>query len=561
MLQELVIQDFAIIEKLDLSFKQGMTVLSGETGAGKSIIIDAVGLIAGGRASQDFIRTGAKKALLQGMFVLPKHSETAALLEELGIDSVDDTVILQREISFSGHNVCRINGQLVNTTILKKVGETLVDIHGQNEHQSLMNETHHIDLLDEFGQEKQHQLLQDYQESFQKFNTLKKAFEQQQNNEQEWAQRLDMLEFQKNEIASAQLVVDEFEQLETQKNRLSHYQKINQTLQDSYQSLQEGPTNILDQLAATLQKLQQIETLDSEYQEMVDNVQNSYYVLQEVNSDIARHLDNLEWDADKLEMVQQRLELINQLKHKYGQTIADVLAYEQKITTELQQMQNSEATINDLKQNLKQQEQLVVQKAQKLTLARKKLAQQLTKQVKTQLAALYMDKTEFEVKFSANDQLTAKGQDKIGFYIQPNPGESLKPLAKIASGGELSRLMLALKTIFSQNQGITSIIFDEVDTGVSGRVAQAIAEKISTVASFSQVLCITHLPQVAAMADHQYQITKKIIQNRTETTVQKLTDENRIEALAKMLASSEVTDLTRQHAKELLELAKKVKRH
>ncbi|MCP8857828.1 DNA repair protein RecN [Latilactobacillus fuchuensis] len=561
MLQELVIHDFAIIDHLAISFDQGMTVLSGETGAGKSIIIDAVGLLAGGRGSQDFIRTGAKKATLEGLFTMTKNGTTADVLTEFGIEHDDQTVLLQRDIAVNGHNVCRINGRLVNTTTLKRVGETLVDIHGQNEHQELMHPDRHLGLLDEFAHQSIAQTKQAYQVAYQAYRQTQQALKKKQQNEQEWAQRLDMLQFQTNEIDAAQLQAGEETQLIEEKTKLANFQRINQALQASQMILAGEEGNAVDQIAIAMNQMQEIAPLDTAFQQIAESLQTAYYTLQDCGSDLNHELDSLEWDEARLDEIEQRLATITELEHKYGDSVAEILAYGQRITKELQAMQATEANATELEEQLAQQTGALTQLATELSQLRQQAAQRLEIAVHQQLKALYMDKTVFTVHFTeGTTQLTSTGIDKAEFYIQPNPGEKMRPLAKTASGGELSRLMLALKTIFSESQGVTSIIFDEVDTGVSGRVAQAIANKIYQIAQHSQVLCITHLPQVAAMSDHQYQIKKQINHDRTETTVQRVTGQQRVAELARMLAGTEVTELTSEHAQELVELAEAAKK-
>lgn len=563
MLQELVIHDFAIIDQLAISFEEGMTVLSGETGAGKSIIIDAVGLLVGGRGSQDFIRTGAKKATLEGLFTMTPNGTTAAVLDQFGIEHDEQTVLLRRDLAVNGHNVCRVNGHLVNTTTLKHIGETLVDIHGQNEHQALMYSDRHLGLLDEFAHQKLMAPKAAYAKTYAAYRKTQRALKKKQQNEQEWAQRLDMLKFQTNEIDAAQLQVDEESKLVEERAKLMNFQKINQALQASHTILAGEDGNALDQIAIAMNQMQEIAELDPEFKRIADSLQTGYYTLQDSSIDISREVANLEWDEARLDEIEQRLETINRLEHKYGDTIAEILAYGEKIGAELAAMQATEANASELEQQFAQLEEQLRIDGQALTQLRQKAAKQLEKAVHQQLKALYMEKTVFKVAFLANEQeqFVASGMDKVEFYIQPNPGEKLRPLAKIASGGELSRLMLALKTIFSESQGVTSIIFDEVDTGVSGRVAQAIANKISEIGQHSQVLCITHLPQVAAMSDHQYHIQKQVKQNRTETTVQKVTGKQRIAELARMLAGTEVTELTLEHAEELVVLAETAKKN
>lgn len=558
MLQELSIQNFAIIERLNVEFDSGMTVLTGETGAGKSIIIDAVGLLAGGRGSVDFIRKGAKKAILQGMFSINKNPETMALLDQYGIEHADTTLILQRELQTSGRNVCRINGSLVNTTVLKRIGETLIDIHGQNEHQELMQPEKHLGMLDEFARHEIQPLLKQYQEVFSAYQSLRKKFDQKKANEKEWAQRVDMLRFQVKEIEDANLQVGEEEKLNSQKELLENYQKISTALQTAQLALEsEESQGAIDTAGEAMNALRDIEDLNDKYKAISGVVASAYYQLQDAASEISSEMDSMEWDEGKLDQVEKRLEEIYQLKRKYGDTVEQILKYDQKVSKELHSMVDSECDEDQMENQIQQLEVQLKNFAGQLSVARKKAAHELQSAVHEQLKQLYMDKAEFEVHFGEEktEKFKATGIDSVEFYLRTNPGETMGPLSRIASGGELSRIMLALKTIFAKSQGVTSIIFDEVDTGVSGRVAQAIAEKIKLIASYSQVLCITHLPQVAAEADHQFFIAKEIKNKRTETKLTVLDENGRIQELARMLAGSTVTKLSIQHAKELLKMA------
>lgn len=558
MLQELSITNFTIIEHLDIAFEAGMTVLTGETGAGKSIIIDAVGLLAGGRGSSEFIRTGADKAILQGMFILPADGVTAQLLDEAGIEHADNTVILQREITKSGRNTCRINGMLVNTTTLKQIGETIVDIHGQNEHQELMQPEKHLGLLDEFATTKIRKLKQRYHQQYDRYQQLNRELRQKNANEKEWAQRLDMLNFQVDEIAAAQVKVGEEASLIAERDRLDNYQMINQALQQSYTLLAAGEetTGAVDMVGTAMNALEPIANLDSAFNEITVNVKNAFYGLQDAAAQISNQLDLQEFDEGRLDEIEQRLDVLAQLKRKYGDSEQQILDYYQKIATELAKMTDSEENSEDLAQQVADLKQQLLATGASLSDKRRAAAKVLQRQIHQELKDLYMDKAIFEVRFKpTKGQIYRSGLDSVEFYIQTNPGERMRPLVKIASGGELSRMMLALKTIFSESQGITSIIFDEVDTGVSGRVAQAIAEKINGIAHFSQVLCITHLPQVAAMSDHHYFIAKKITGKRTKTSVTKLDNAARVQELARMLAGTKVTKLSLEHAEELLQLA------
>ena len=559
MLQELSIKDFAIIDEIQISFQPKMTVLTGETGAGKSIIIDALGLLAGGRGSTEFIRKGEKKAVIQGLFTLPREANTYNILEEYGIDSEDGQIILQRDLYRGGRNICRINGMMVNLATLRKIGETLIDIHGQNEHQELMKPENHIDLLDEYDK-KTSELRNQYQVVYQNYRKLKLSMEKKEADEKAWAQRLDMLNFQVKEIGEAGLKINEEDELVEEKNKLDNFQAIHDALELSYQILSGEKIDVVGNLGNAMNELSDVSDLSENLQEINTKISDAFYSLEDAARDISDELDSMEWNGERLNEIEERLELIHQLKRKYGDTIEDILHYHSRIVKELREMENAEQNSEKQERQLSEALEKVKELAIKLSKQRKKSAKKLEKMIHEQLSALYMDKAVFEVKFLNNSKLYSKlyskGIDKVEFYIQTNPGEEMGPLAKIASGGELSRIMLALKTIFSQKMGVTSIIFDEVDTGVSGRVAQAIAEKISQISNNSQVLCITHLPQVAAIADNHYYISKSVNDGRTETSLKELDEKQKIREIARMLSGSEITELTLKHAEELIKMSK-----
>ncbi|NVS00357.1 DNA repair protein RecN [Listeria monocytogenes] len=560
MLQEMTIKNFAIIESLSLTFQEGMTVLTGETGAGKSIIIDALGLLVGGRGSADFIRHGEERLELQGLFALAEDNLACrnALIEN-GIEASDDMVVLERSLFRSGKNSCRINGKLVTTVLLRQIGSKLIDIHSQHEHQELMNEEFHLSLLDRFASDKIKPALTKYQTNFKEYQTIEKEWQNWTKNERELAQRLDMLRFQQQEIENANLQAGEEDRLLEQKNILANFEKLNENLQGAYAAIQGEPGG-LEFVGEAMRQMETAASIHTDYKAVSEAISSSYYMLEDSMSQIRQSLDQLEFQPEELNQIESRLNDLNQLKRKYGKTIEDIIQYEQEISSEMEKLTDSESHVGHLETKLATLKTELTKQAATLTDIRKKAAVTLEKQIKQELNQLYMEKAIFSVRFEANKmELTELGQDSVVFYMSTNPGEPLKPLAKIASGGELSRMMLALKTIFSRHQGITSIIFDEVDTGVSGRVGQAIAEKIYAVSVGSQVLCISHLPQVAAMANHHYYITKKVQNKRTTTSVTVLKGVEKVEEISRMIAGIEVTELTKQHAKEMIEQAEKVK--
>ena len=556
MLQELSIQNFAIIPKLNISFQPGMTVLTGETGAGKTIIIDAVGLLTGGRGSQDFIREGADKAVLQGLIDVEPGQPITQLLDELGIPLEDNQLLIHRELHKSGRNVIRVNGSLVNATTLKEIGQHLVDIHGQNEHQELMQVERHLSLLDEYGKKTIGPVLEKYRAAYDTYRSLESAFHKRQADEQAWAQRLDMLSFQSKELADASLVEGEEEMLEAEYQELTNFQDVLAALSKAHEALDgDWDNNGLETISTAMSAMEDIEELSPKYATLTEAVRGAYYELQEAASEILSVRDGLEFDEERLREVDDRLNLIRSLERKYGATITDVLAHQAKVDAELAEMGGGEQSAAELAEQVEVAEQKARTLAEKLHELRLKAAKQLATKIHEQLSDLYMEKAVFSAHITEMKELNATGLDAVEFYIQTNPGEGAKPLVKIASGGELSRMMLAMKTIFSREQGITSIIFDEVDTGVSGRVAQAIAEKIAVIGRYSQVLTITHLPQVAAVADNHYFIEKQVVGDRTETSIHTLSEDERVNEVARMLSGDELTDAAKENARDLIQRA------
>jgi len=559
MLSELSIKNFAIIDSISLSFDDGFTVLTGETGAGKSIIIDAIQLLIGGRGSAEYVRHDAEKAEIEGLFLLDENHAAVEKLKEFGIEPDEGTLILKRDIYSNGKSVCRINSQLVTLSVLREIGTKLVDIHGQHETQELMNERNHLFLLDEFAGEPVKEALADYRALYRRYADLKKEWKNLSENEQQLAQRLDLLKFQWKEIADARLEPGEDEALEAERKKFIHFERLYQSLSAAYDALS-GEGKAMDWLGIALSQLENAAEIDPSWQRYQENFSSSYYALEDIMHQLHDRLDEMEYDPERIHYVESRLDEIHRLKRKYGKTVAEILDYHGKIAKEIEKIENKESTLSELENKIRAAEAELRDKANRLTGRRKQAAEVLTSAIQKELKALYMDKTVFKTVFhEAGDHLTENGADRVEFFISTNPGEPPKPLAKIASGGELSRIMLALKTIFSKHQGRTSIIFDEVDTGVSGRVAQAIGEKFYQISVSSQVLSITHLPQVAALADQHYHISKTVVQNRTITSVKKLDEKERVEEIARMLSGAEMTSATEQHAKEMIDLAKKVK--
>ena len=556
MLQELIIQDFAIIKNIDIQFSEGLTALTGETGAGKSIIMDALGLLVGGRGFSEYVRTGAQKAVIQGLFTVTAEQQKvlSEFCQNHGVDWDGQSLIIQRELQANGRNVCRINTHLVPVTVLKQIGKYLVDVSGQNQSQSLLDASTHIDFLDAFGQKQIAPLLTAYQTEYRRYQQLKRQLDNVQNNQQQRAQQLDMLQFQIQEIQTANLQANEEEKLLEEQKRLSNFEKINTNLQTAYAALAQGNTGIVEQLGTAAKAMQDIDEYEVEYNQIAQEMTNAYYDLQDSQERIRQQLELQDYNPKRLDEIEQRLQLIQDLEKKYGNSIGAVLDFGQQAQEKLQRLQTEQQDPQQLQTELDQQTHILQQKAQLLQQRRQKAAQQLVQEIGQQLKSMYMPKTVFTVHFQ-HCQYNLKGDQTIEFYLQTNPGENAKPLAKIASGGELARIMLAIKTVLSRYQTVATLVFDEIDTGVSGRVAQAIGEKMAQIAQHVQVLCITHLPQVAAISDQQYLVEKQSQKQKTNTVITPFSPEQREEVSEQMLEGTKVTTITRQHAAELLQLA------
>ena len=555
MLRELTIHNLAVIENVSVSFHDGFHVLTGETGAGKSIVIDALTLAAGGRGSAEMIRHGCDKADIEAVFDLPVDHPVWETLGRLGIEANrEETLLIRRELLSHGKSIARINGQSVTLTMLKEAGEHLVNIHGQHEHQSLLKTEKHLEWLDLFAGEDIRQEKIAYRQLYHQYVGVSKERRELEERSRQGMQMLDLYRFQLEEISAAKLKPGEDESLADERRKLAHAEKLAEAASEAYDLLY--GTKGLVALSRSLSRLQDIVKFDSGVlQPLVDQLQSAYYSAEDAAFQLRDYKESIEFNPERLAKIEQRLDVIHGLKRKYGETIEDIVNYRAKIQAEADQLDNREELLEKLAAQEAQLAGELHERAEKLSAARRMAARVLAKQIEQELAELQMERSVFEVKLGATE-LSATGTDTAEFILSTNPGEPPKPLAKIASGGEMSRVMLALKAIFARIDEIPVLVFDEVDTGVSGRAAQAIAEKLSLLSRHCQVFAITHLPHVACMADHQYEIRKQVNeQSRTRTTVTQLSPEQRIEELARMLGGVEVTEKTRHHAQEMLSLA------
>ena len=555
MLLEISIKNFAIIEAISLNFEKGMTVLTGETGAGKSIIIDAMNMMLGARATTDVIRHGAPKAEIEGLFSVENSHALQMIFDEQGIE-LGDEIIIRREILQNGRSVSRVNGQMVNLSVLRSIGQYLVDIHGQHDQEELMRPQLHIQMLDGFGDADFLELKQAYQTNFDAYRKMRRQLLEIKKNQEEHKARIEMLEFQMAEIESASLQPGEDLKLNQERDKHLNHKNIADTLTNAYTMLDNEEFSSLANVRSAMNDMESLEEYDVEYREISTSLSESYYVLEDVTKRLEDIIEGLDFDGNRLMQIESRLDLIHAITRKYGGNVDDVLLYFAKITEEYNLLTGNNLSSEDMEAELKQLEVSLVDLASKLASARHNLAQQLEIEIQQELKDLYMDKARFQVQFTKG-KFSREGNESVEFYISTNPGEDFKPLVKVASGGELSRLMLAIKSAFSRKEGKTSIVFDEVDTGVSGRVAQAIAQKIHKIGQNGQVLAISHLPQVIAIADYQFFIEKISNDHSTVSIVRLLTVDERVEEVAKMLAGENVTEAALSQARELLQSKEK----
>ena len=536
MLKEIRIQNFAIIENLVVNFQSGLNVLTGETGAGKSIIIDALNLLLGGRADTDSIRTGETNALVEGFFQIA-NKETLFLVQEIGVEPESGELHIKRQISNSGKNRCFLNDSQITVATLAKIGDRLVDLHGQHDHQTLLHPEIHVDLLDLFGKSKQGR--DAYSKEFLEYQSLIKALQSLNTDEQERLQREEFLGFQISEIDAANLSEEEEETIKAEKNRLRHSEKIREALQHSQILLSNQSGSILENLRQILKELEPLIEVDTDLVSPFEKSQSAFYELEDVEDILRSHDQSLDFNPERLDEIEDRLAEINGLKRKYGNSISEILSKREKLSNELEQLTVNEENTKKLAEEIHKKEMVVAKLAIELAEKREIGAKSLKQGVEKELKELHMSGVRFGVDFNYPPDAegfveyhktklkpTSVGLGTLEFLFSPNPGEELRPLAKIASGGELSRIMLALKSILNKQDTIPVMIFDEVDTGIGGRVAEKIGVKLKKVAENKQVFCITHLPQIAGKASTHYRVEKQIQGNRTRSGIRKLDFDN-----------------------------------
>ena len=555
MLQLLHIENIAVIERADIELEDGLTVLSGETGAGKSIVIDSIGAILGRRVSRDLVRAGAQKGFVSAVFT-DLSDGLIALLDELALMGDEpDTLHLQRQITADGKSTCRVNMKPVSVSVLRQLAPYLIDIHGQNDGQKLLDEQHHIDYLD--GYAGLDDLLAQYRPKYQVLLALRREITALETGEQERLQRIDMLSFHKEEIEQAALQPDEDETLAQRKAYFDHAGKIAGALEQARLALNGddevgGACALLDQAAAALAGLHEVsEAFDA----MAEQAEEVRLLAADLRDSVTSRSENLDFSSAEREWVEQRLDLIYRLKQKYGGTLEEVAAYYERIIAELETLADSDNRREELREQYREELAEAKRLAGQISEKRRKAAARLEKEIVHELSELDMDKVKMRIAVHTGAKLASHGFDTVTFEISVNPGEPEKPLSKVASGGELSRIMLALKNVLTAGEDVGMLIFDEIDTGVSGHAAQQIARKLSAIAKKKQTLCVTHLPQIAAMGDHHLRIAKSVREGRSYTDVRPMDRAQRIDEIARLLSGEQISDAARRNAEELLERA------
>ena len=537
MITNLHIKNIGIIDDLEIDLNKGMNVLTGETGAGKTLIIDSISIICGGRFSKEMIRKGENHSYVELCMYVPND-----------VNSIDGNIIITREIYNNGRNMCKINGRLVTVTELKNFMSNYIEIHGQNDNQKLLDSRTHIKYLDNFSGEGIIQLKNEYKEKYQRYNEIRRELKNNYGDEKEKQRKLDLLRYQLNEIQEARLKDGEESELEERSKLIRNSEKIAKNLSEAEMAVGE---NTIDLIGNAIRALEKIENIDRKYEETTASLKDIYYGIQEISSNLSGYLSDIEFDEQEREEVETRLDIIYNLKRKYGNNIEEILKYADEIADEIKKIENVDEYNNKLKNEQKQIEKEMTKIAEKISKIRKENAEELNKKINKELEDLEMKNAKINVKVEYKiEQFFEDGKDQVGIYIKTNVGENESELTKIASGGEMSRIMLAIKKVLAEVDKMPVMIFDEIDTGISGKAAKSVANKMRSISKNHQVLCISHLAPIAAMADYNYFISKKVENDRTCTSIKLLNEQEVLCEIAR-ISSGEINDVTLQYANEL----------
>ena len=537
MITNLHIKNIGIIDDIEIDFNKGLNVLTGETGAGKTLIIDSLQIISGGRFSKDMIRKGETNSFVEMCMYEPEN--------EL---SIDGNIIVSREINLNGRNMCKINGRMVTVNELKEFMRQFIEIHGQNDNQTLLEESQHQKYVDAFIGKEIENLKEEYIKFYLEYNKIKKELKENLGDDKERQRKIDLLKYQLNEIETANLKIGEEEDLQEKRKLILNSEKIAKSLSEADESI---GGNVIDLISNSIRALEKIEDFDSRYKDTASNLKNVYYELQELSRDISSYKESTCFEENEREEIEIRLDTIFSLKRKYGNSIEEILKYKSELEDEIYRIENLEEYNKRLKENLKTVSQGLNKYAEKMHILREKYSKELSNKINESLKDLEMKNAKVNIHVDYSDDETFEtGKDKIIFYICTNLGEDEKKLNKIASGGEMSRIMLAIKTVIAKTDDIGVMVFDEIDTGISGKAANSVAEKLSSIAKLHQVLCISHLPNIAAYADYNYFINKKVLNERTQTGIKLLNEEEVLKEIAR-ISSGEINEATIKYAAEL----------
>ncbi len=538
MISTLNIKNIGIIDDITINFNNGLNILTGETGAGKTLIIGALSILAGGRFSKEMIRNGEEYSYVELCLYIPENK-----------NSVDGNIIISREIYLNGRNMCKINGRLVTVNELKNFMQNIIDIHGQNDNQTLFNVSEHIKLLDEFSGKELSNIKKEYTNLYNEYINIKEELKRNYGDEKEKQRKLDLLKYQINEIEMAKLKIGEEEELMEQRKVIANSEKISENLQNASSCINE---NAVDSIYTAIRCLEKIQNINLEYSNILESLKGTYYEIEEIGRDIEEKSNNLEFDKNDLEMIENRLNIIYSLKRKYGNNVEEILNYKENKLQEINTIENLEEYTNQLKKQLLINEEQMLKLCIKMNEIRNLSANIITEKINKELEELEMKNAKFEVKIEFNNEkiFTNNGLDKVEFLISSNIGEEPKPLNKIASGGEISRIMLAIKNVLAEVDKVDILVFDEIDTGISGIAANSVGNKLKKISKNHQVLCVTHLASIAAKADYNYYISKKTENNKTSTKIKLLNENESIQEIAR-IASGEITEISLKHALEL----------
>ena len=565
MLKSLEIKDYALIDHINVEFGKGLNIITGETGAGKSILIDAMSLLLGERASTEVVRKGAQKSFVEGIFDVELNNKVKSLLEENEIEFQPE-LIIRREISLKGSNRCFVNDSPVSLNIVKELGDLLVDLHGQHEHQSLLRTETHIEFLDEFANN--HKLLEDFKVVYKELNSKQNELRELKSKEESLKEKKEIYGFQIKEIDNINPLPNEDESITNELNILENSEKLLELTDDVYNKLYEGEPSVIDLLGETKHKLSLLANIDKSFLESEGECDSALAIVKELASSLRNYKSRIDVDPKEVEVKRERLGSINLLKKKYGGSIQKIIEHREKIGKEFELADNFSAAINNLEKEILGLRKSAGEAAEKLSASRNKYAVKVETEVKKVLAQLGIPDAIFKVTIKQNETgkndnhsvtlknknyiYTETGIDEVEFYISTNAGEDAKPLTKVASGGEISRIMLSLKTILAKSDKLPLLIFDEIDTGVSGRIAQKVGAALKDLASFHQIISITHLPQIAGMANNHFAVEKKQVDNRAVSSIKKLSDNERINEVAKLISGEELTKASIESAKQLI---------